>query len=164
VTMMRINKKQCLAGVLFLLIGTAEYVFGRPRGSVYFLEKLGALIPVSSREYHLFGPFGGWAPDFFHALGFALISMAFFKGRSSRVALCILWFAIEAAFKIALKSGKELASHVPSWFGRIPILENTASYLRKGVFDIFDLVAFALGCLVAFALGELLSRKEEQRG
>jgi hypothetical protein len=155
----RVNRLQLLSGIAFLCLGLMEYLASRPAGSAYFLEKLHSFLPSLSTGYHPFGKLGGFAPDFFHPLGFALISMAFFAGRSSRVVLCLVWLGIDAVFEIAQAFGHTLAQHVPLWFSHIPVLDNLASYLRKGTFDVFDLVAIALGSTTAFIIGELLAGK-----
>jgi hypothetical protein len=155
----RVNRRQLLAGLIFLCLGVIEYLAGRPAGSAYFLEKLSAFLPSFSVIHHPFGKLGGFAPDFCHPLGFSLISMAFFSGRSSRINLCLLWFAIDSVFEIAQKFGKVLAEYVPGWFNHIPVLDNLASYLRKGTFDVYDLIAIVLGSAMAFVTGELLAGK-----
>ncbi len=155
----RVNKLQLLAGIVFLCLGLMEYLTHRPAGSAYFLEKLGFLLPSLPVNWHPFGKLSGFAPDFFHPLGFSLISMAFFSGRQWRVALCLVWFGIDSIFEIAQKFGDLLARHVPGWFSHIPVLDNLASYLRKGTFDVYDLLAIALGSAAAFVIGELLAGK-----
>jgi hypothetical protein len=159
--MIAVNKGQLCLGVIFLFAGTIEYLAGRARESVYFLEKLKGLLPAFTIAPHPYGWLGAFAPDFFHPLGFSLISMAFFKGRSSRASLCLLWFFIDSLFEIAQKYGRALAPQVPQWFSHVPFLENLASYLQNGTFDTYDLLAIALGSITAFGIGELLSRKGE---
>jgi hypothetical protein len=159
--MIAVKKGHLCLGVLFLFAGTIEYLAGRARESVYFLEKLKGLLPTFTIAPHPYGWLGAFAPDFFHPLGFSLISMAFFKRRSSRVLLCILWLVFDSLFEIAQRYGRALSQHVPQWFSRVPFLENLASYLRNGTFDPYDLLAIALGSAAAFGIGELLSRKGE---
>jgi hypothetical protein len=155
----RINKKQVLLGCLFLLAGTIEYLVSRPIGSTYFLTKLE---PIQSFFHHvpnLYGKLGLFAPEFFHALAFCLISMAFFSTRKSRITICLVWFSIDSAFELGQKYGTQFVEYVPQWFGKAPILENLRNYLVNGRFDIYDLVAIGLGSLTAFFIGELLSKK-----
>lgn len=155
----RINKKQVLLGCLFLLAGTIEYLVSRPIGSTYFLTKLE---PIQSFFHHvpnLYGKLGLFAPEFFHALAFCLISMAFFSTRKSRITICIVWFSVDSIFELGQKYGTQLVGYLPKWFETVPMLENLRNYLVNGRFDIYDLVAIGLGSLTAFFIGELLSKK-----
>jgi len=41
---------------------------------------------------------------------------------------------------------------IPNWFKAIPFLENTENYFKQGTFDIADLIAIALGAVVAYVI------------
>ena len=157
----KINKTQLVLGCLFLLAGTIEYLVSRPIGSAYFLAKFPALQSFFHQAPNVYGKLGVVAPEFFHALGFCLISMAFFSTRKAKISICILWFSIDSVFELAQKYGTHLAGYIPKWFESVPILENLTNYFMYGTFDIYDLVAIGLGSLTAFFLGELLARKGE---
>ena len=154
-----INKKQLLLGCLFLLAGTIEYLVSRPIGSTYFLRNFPAIQSFFHHMPNLYGKLGVFAPEFFHAAAFCLISMAFFSGRKSRITICLFWFSIDSVFELGQRYGVQLAEHIPQWFEKAPILENLRNYLVNGRFDIYDLMAIGLGSLTAFFIGELLSKK-----
>ena len=155
----KINRKQLLLGCLFLLAGTIEYLISRPIGSAYFLAKLPAVQSFFYQAPNVYGKLGVVAPEFFHGLGFCLISMAFFSGRKARVTICLFWFSIDSLFELGQKYGIQLVGYIPKWFESFPILENLKNYLVNGTFDFYDLIAIGLGSLTAFFIGELLSEK-----
>lgn len=155
----RINKTQLLLGCLFLLAGTIEYLVSRPIGSVYFLRKFPAVQSFFQQMPNLYGKLGVFAPEFFHALAFCLISMAFFSSKKSRIAICLSWFSVDSIFELGQRYGIQLVEYLPKWFETVPMLENLRNYLVNGRFDIYDLVAIGLGSLTAFFIGELLSKK-----
>jgi hypothetical protein len=39
---------------------------------------------------------------------------------------------------------------VPDWLGGILFLENTKNYFTRGTFDYFDIIATAIGAIVAY--------------
>ena len=41
---------------------------------------------------------------------------------------------------------------IPTWFSGMPFLENTENYFLRGTFDIIDLVAVALGTVIAYCV------------
>ena len=155
----KINKTQLVLGCLFLLAGTIEYLVSRPIGSAYFLAKFPALQSFFHQAPNVYGKLGVVAPEFFHALGFCLISMAFFSTRKAKISICILWFSIDSVFELAQKYGTHLAGYIPKWFESVPILENLRDYLVNGTFDSYDLLAIGLGSLTAFLIGQLLHKE-----
>jgi len=155
----KINRNQLLLGCLFLLAGTLEYLVSRPIGSAYFLAKFPALQSFFHQAPNVYGAPGIVAAEFFHALGFSLISMAFFSGRKARIRICILWFSIDSLFELGQKYGTRLAGYIPKWFESVPILENLRDYLVNGTFDSYDLLAIGLGSLTAFLIGQLLHKE-----
>lgn len=157
----RINKKQLLLGVSFLLAGTVEYLVSRPVGSTYFLSKFRTIQSFLHHIPNLYGKLGIFAPEFFHPLALSLISMALVSSRKSRIIICLLWFSVDSVFEFGQRYGTELAQYLPTWFQKIPILENLRNYLVNGRFDVYDLMAIGLGSLAAFFIGELLSKKGE---
>ena len=155
----KINKTQLVLGCLFLLAGTIEYLVSRPIGSAYFLAKFPALQSFFHQAPNVYGKLGVVAPEFFHALGFCLISMSFFSTRKARTRICILWFSIDSLFELGQKWGTQLVGYIPKWFESVPILENLTNYFMYGTFDIYDLVAIGLGSLTAFLIGQLLHKE-----
>jgi len=149
-----------LLGVVGIFVGVLEYVTGRAALNVYFLNNFTFskfLADHSTFAPHIYGRLGQWVPDFFHAFSFSLISIGLFStSRFSRAAFCILWFGIDALFEIGQRYGVEIAPYIPSWFNKMPFLENTKNYFLNGRFDKFDIVAFFLGGLGAYVIAELL--------
>jgi len=155
----RINKKQLIIGISFLLAGTMEYLVSRPIGSTYFLYKFKSIQLFFHHMPNLYGKMGIFAPEFFHPLALSLISMALVSSRKSRMAICIAWFTVDSMFELGQKYGTLLMEYLPKWFGTVPILENLKSYFVNGRFDICDLIAIGLGSFTAFFIGELISKK-----
>lgn len=155
----RINKKQLIIGILFLLAGTMEYLVARPIGSTYFLYKFKVIQSFFHHMPNLYGKVGIFAPEFFHPLALSLISMALFSTRKARMVICIAWFTVDSMFELGQKYGTQLLEWSPKWFETVPILENLENFLVNGRFDIYDLMAISLGSLSAFFIGELTSKK-----
>ena len=72
-----INKKELFFGLLCLAAGTMEYLTARSIDSSLLLLGHEELQAYFHHLPNLYGSFGTVAPDFFHPLAFALISMAF---------------------------------------------------------------------------------------
>lgn len=150
------NRVQFSLGFLCLTAGSLEYVFRRPPGSTVFLSAVQPLVSTLHGTVDLYGRLGDVAPAFFHPLGFALMTMALLPpGRSARWMICSAWLALDSAMELAQLAGHRAASWVPSWFERIPILENLNDFLVRGTFDVYDLAAGALGAATALGLGKL---------
>ena len=150
-----VNKKNIFIGILGLFAGVWEYL-NRPPGSAYFLTKFEFIERYSYLLPDIYGKLGGWAPEFFHAFSFSLISMGLFsKTRRSRKVFCLLWFGIDSLFEVGQNYGHQIATWLPSWFNRIPLLGNTRYYFLNGRFDIFDILAILLGASVAYIISEL---------
>lgn len=143
------------AGLLCLAAGTLEYLTGRG-GAAFFLEPFPALREAFRGLPSPFGAWGAVAPDFLHALGFALIAVACAPGgRRARLVVCGAWLAIEAGLEAGQAGGAHLAARLPGWIAGLPLLGRLGDYLTRGVFDPADLAAIVLGCAAAFTAGEL---------
>ena len=66
--------------------------------------------------------------------------------------ICISWFSVEFLFEIFQKYNAMPLEIIPNWFKAIPFLENTENYFKQGTFDIADLIAIALGAVVAYVI------------
>ena len=149
------NKKNIVIGILGLCAGVWEYV-NRPLNSTYFLERCKFIEQYSCFLPDIYGKLGGWVPEFFHAFSFSLISIGLFsKTKKSRRLFCFLWFGINSLFEIGQNYGHQILPWIPSWFNKIPVLENTGAYFINGNFDIFDILAALLGAFMAYVVGEL---------
>ncbi|KPK47144.1 MAG: hypothetical protein AMS22_17040 [Thiotrichales bacterium SG8_50] len=154
------GKRQVLvAALLALSLGLAVYVLDRPPGSAYFLPPV-----LSLAGTHLwFGALGAQLPEFVHVYVFSLFT-ALILGSSRRALLtsCLTWWAIDSFFEIGQHPliSPHIAAAVPAWFAGIPFLENTAPYFARGTFDPGDLVAIAIGALMAYLTVGVIRRKE----
>ena len=157
----RINKKQLLLGILFLLAGTMVYLVDRPIGSTYFLYKYRSIQIFFHQMPTLYGKLGMFAPEFFHPLAFSLISMSLISSRKSKVMICFIWFSIDSIFELGQKFGIELAENLPKWCVTVPTIKGFIDFFVYGTFDFYDLVAIGLGSLTAFLILELESKKGE---
>lgn len=141
---------------MFLLAGTAEYIFNRPPGSAAFLNPFHTTVLSLQGKIIPFGKLGFLAPDFFHPLAFALLCMALVPDSfKNRVAICLAWLGIDASLELAQKFGPTLAGYLPRWVDTIPVLENLPSYLISGTFDILDILAISCGAATALLIGQL---------
>jgi hypothetical protein len=138
-------------GVLSLGIGLLIYLTDRPADSAYFLRGDFAAVRISGIS---FGSLGQWLPAFLHVYAFILFTVVLAGLRGRQVmAACVAWFTIDALFECGQHPAiaPVLASSVPEWFQRVPVLENTASYFARGVFDPTDILFIALGAVSAYA-------------
>ncbi len=158
----RVNAAQLTIGLLCLAAGALEYLTGR-LGNAYFLAPFEGLSGFFRRFPSPFGAWGDFAPDFFHPLGFALVTMAVApRGRRWRLGLSLAWLAIDAAFEFGQKYGARIAAYVPEWFDKVPVLDQVEAYFTRGAYDGLDLIAIAAGCLAAFLIGEITRGREER--
>jgi hypothetical protein len=152
----RINWLQFALGFLFLLAGSLEYLFNRQPGSAYFLNPIRTIVLSVHATINPYGPLGFLAPDFFHPLAFALMSMALLPGTlKARTMICLAWLGVDAAMELAQNYGAALAEYLPRWIKKVPVIENLDNYLVYGTFDVCDLIAIAAGILTAFGIGQL---------
>lgn len=157
-----IHPVRLAAGFLFLLAGTAEYLFNRPPGSAYFLNVMPAAAINLHNNLSLYGNLGQFAPDFFHPLAFALICMALLADTlRNRVAICLAWLGVDATLELAQNLGPQLAGLLPPWMARTPVVETISGYLTSGTFDRQDILAVACGAATALLIGQF-TRKEKQ--
>lgn len=137
-------------GFLSLALGVLLYLADRPVERTYFLPDT---LTTTSRPAGLFGLFGQWLPGFLHVYTFILFTVALAAPRGQRImGVCTAWFAIDALFECGQHPAiaPKLAALMPGWFQGIPVLENTASYFVRGVFDPVDILFIALGAVAGF--------------
>ncbi len=154
-----LNKAVLLgAATLMLLLGIAVYVLDRESASVYFLTPFGSLDPGTST----FGSLGGQLPEFVHVYAFSLLTAIIFN-LSRRIVLlsCGFWWLIDTMFEVGQHPiiSPHIVSFIPSWFSRVPFLENTTSYFLYGTYDPWDLLAILLGGLTAYGTAVRLHRE-----
>jgi len=145
-----INWNQFFLGMVFFLAGALEYLFDRGMASYfYFLNK--QYVHYSLSEINLFGDLRGWVGDFFHPLAFSLLCMAFLKSRASSLFCCIFWFLFNCLFEFFQLFERTLISI----FSNDSILNFVIRLISAGTFDTYDLICFALGSALAYAIGFL---------
>ena len=155
-----VNKLQLFAGLSFLVLGFLLYYFFRDAESTYFIQFL-ELAPPIKETPHLLQRFGYSLPTFIHVFAFSLITAGIMaSSKRGYTAACLLWFGINVFFEFGQKFDSLMVQYIPDWFAKIVFLENTKSYFLKGRFDHFDLLAIALGALVAY-LFLIVSHKGE---
>jgi hypothetical protein len=138
-------------GLLSLVLGLTVYLSDRPAASAYFLAADPATAALHGRS---FGPLGQWLPAFLHVYAFILFTAAVVVPRGRGVAaVCTAWFAVDTLFECGQHPAiaPDLAALIPRWFQGIPVLENTANYFVRGVFDPIDILFIALGAIAACA-------------
>jgi hypothetical protein len=138
-------------GFLSLTLGVLLYLADRPVERTYFLPDT---LTTILRPAGLFGLFGQWLPGFLHVYAFILLTVAIAAPRGRQIlSVCAAWFAVDALFECGQHAAiaPRLAALAPDWFQGIPVLENTASYFMRGVFDPLDILFIALGAVAAYA-------------
>lgn len=136
-------------GFLSLALGVLLYLADRPVERTYFLPDT---LMTIDRPAGLFGLFGQWLPGLLHVYAFILFTVALAVPRGRRImGVCAAWFAIDALFECGQHPAiaPKLAALTPDWFQGIPVLENTASFFARGVFDPVDILFIALGAIAA---------------
>ena len=146
-----VNYQQVTIGVVFLLLGFCIYIFDRN-----FIPLLA--IPVDhyiNVPFRITGSFSDFIPSFIHPLAFCLLCAGVLGSRKGVSAIiCLIWGGLH----IILEIGQ--AQSIYSWIspifnaiGRDNILpQYIAHYFKTGTFDLMDLLAAVIGCLVAFYL------------
>jgi len=151
------NARLALIALATLVLGVFVYILDRPAATVYLLPHA-----LSFAGHHRwFGSLGGHLPEFIHVYAFILLTMAL---GSARVATaCAFWWTVDTLFEIGQHPAiaPHIAAWLPGWFHNLPILDNTASYFLHGTFDPGDLVAIALGTIVAYLTIRAKQAKEK---
>jgi hypothetical protein len=149
----RANKLQVLIGAAALLIGSLVYLIDRAPGETYFVYSTGVNISLHNILPGVFGPLGHSLPAFIHVFAFALITAGIIScGRRGWLIICLSWFLIDSAFEFGQKFSTWTVNFIPRSFESIPILENTKGLFLRGTFDVYDLVAMAIGAITAYAV------------
>jgi len=75
--------------------------------------------------------------------------------------ICISWFSVDFLFELFQKDNAMPLEIIPTWFKGIPFLENTENYFSQGTFDIADLIAIALGTVIAYFILLATNKRRE---
>lgn len=154
-----VNKTQLVIGLVALCLGTLVYLVLRQPDQVYFTRFFGIHAPlfeIHSRSLHTLGRS---LPAFLHIFSFILITASFFRpGKTAYAVICAGWLLIDCLFELGQKYKTLAAKPILDIFDGIPFLESTRNFFLLGTFDIFDLLAFALGTVAAYLVLTVTSR------
>jgi hypothetical protein len=152
-----INAKQFIIGSGTLILGSAVYAVGRPIGSTSLGDKILSRIEFVSDKTIDLGFLGGIIPELVHPFCFALVTIALFPKatRAARVAICLIWLAIEFFFEVGQFLGKCIISDLSNINIDCIIIEPLLRYFRCGTYDHFDMLAICLGITMAYIISEL---------
>lgn len=103
-----------------------------------------------------------FAPSFIHVVAMVLLIAAIQPPRRGGVALCSGWVAVSAGFELCQhpQLAQPLATALENTCGRRFVCQRTANYFLHGTFDTLDLVAAAMGGILAWQLLRITSRGE----
>ena len=150
----RMRSTLFIIGVLALILGSIEYFAGRPDSIVHFQLYFNnaSTAPVVPDIY---GSFGNYAPTFFHALSFSLISISFLSSFFTKEFLCIFWFLLDSVMELGqLIITKSLAYKIiPDSLSVHPVINRIVDFFEHGTYDSLDILSIFLGCLVAYLIG-----------
>ena len=157
----RVNYRQLLIGFSVLTLGALFYYLFRSSEHTYFLKNLG----ISSQPISILPPvlltIGNTLPSFLHVFAFIMMTAGLIANKKrGYLIVCLSWFTIDVFFEISQGLDAVLIPVIPNWFSHLFLLENTRDYLLYGSFDYLDLVAIALGSIVAY----LFLTKNERGG
>lgn len=146
------------SALLALVLGTLVYALDRDWSSTYFLSSFAAWQPAT---LGIFGNAGLYLPSLFHAYAFSLLIVwAAGATRSARVTGTVGWFAAAACLEYL-----QAADMDPIYFERVARYAGSAlsdglrSYIENGRFDVGDILAAGLGCLVAYCATGILEKQ-----
>jgi len=130
--------------VAALALGASVYALDRPPGSAQLLPPGATLFADTALS---FGSMGAWLPAFLHVFAFSLLSAALLSAtRVAAASACFAWWAIDSLFELGQHPA--ISPHLG------------AAYFVRGHFDVADLLATALGALVAYATLTMIRRRE----
>lgn len=152
-------------GLLAVILGIGLYYTSRPDASAYFLHQFpfNKISPI--RSFNHLGFLSHILPDYFHCLGFILITSGILNRVQSNVWICLFWVGVECLLEVFQFFGHRIAPLIPDVFSSVPYLENIRSFLIYGVFDPFDILAFILGGISAYGImTRSISQIEKRHG
>jgi hypothetical protein len=146
-----VNKIQFVIGLIALFSGALVYLGLRSPDHIYFTKYFGIHEPwfkIDSQVLHIAGQ---RLPAFLHVFSFILITASFFAhSKKIYAAICGGWLLVDCFFELGQKYKAQAARLVFDFFDKIPFLESTRNFFLLGTFDVFDLMASALGAAAAF--------------
>ncbi|MEA3358046.1 MAG: hypothetical protein U9R17_01340 [Thermodesulfobacteriota bacterium] len=156
-----INAVQIIIGVVGLIIGSLVYITDRSPEEIYFINRLKIPTDIFQKVPNLFGLTGNSLPDLLHVFSFILITAGLLSNKKKwYIIICLGWFFLDIAFELGQKFKSWPVSMIPDWFQGVPFLENSKNYFQGGAFDIYDIVAIAVGTVMAYFV-LLITKKED---
>lgn len=146
-----INTRQLFVGLNVLILGALFYYFFRSSEHTYFLKLLGKNPQLKDILPPLLGKLGNSLPTFIHVFAFILMTAGVIgSNKKGYLIITLTWFAIDVLFELGQGFGYLIIPIIPDWFSDILFLENARDYFLHGRFDYLDLLAIAVGSLVAY--------------
>ena len=133
-----------------LVVGLLVYLLDRQSNTIYFMPDW---LSLSTYFKPFFGLIGNYLPTFIHVYVLILLTAVIMVAPNALVIpICAAWFTIDSLLEVAQIPliAQWISTHVPSWFGQVPFLDNTADYFMAGTFDMLDLCSVAAGTLCAY--------------
>lgn len=148
-----INTRQFFLGLNILLLGALYYFFFRTAEHTYFLK----FFENTPQLKHILPPLlvalGNSLPAFIHVFAFTLMTAGLIASREKGYAVvCLFWFTIDVLFELGQGFNTMMIQVIPDWFSDFLFLENIKNYFLHGRFDSLDLLAIAVGSVVAYML------------
>jgi hypothetical protein len=142
----RSERRLFVFGMLSLGSGVLVYAVARPAGTIPFLPHISGVSASVPRSLNVVI---GALPTFSHAFAFALMTASLVgPGQTSRLFGCAAWTCTEMVFELAQYPVARgwLLEH---WAGAASSIPALGRYLRGSTFDSYDLLAAAVGGLLA---------------
>lgn len=134
-----------------MFIGSLVYLIDRPADYTYFVYSGPTSISLYKILPNLFGLIGNTLPAFVHVFSLILLTAGVLScQKRGCFIICLSWFLLDCTFELGQKFKAVPLKIIPAWFSGIPFLENTKIFFLGGTFDVFDLVAIALGTVAAY--------------
>ena len=148
-----------LTAIIALVLGTGIYIFERDWAAVLFLVPWSDGQPGPAGRL---GPLAYTLPAFLHAYAFALLII--FALRPSRLARqigALSWLFVAAGLEcLQSEYMNGLIVDGSGGLAGIPLVDSLLGYMTNGRFDAADLLATALGVLVAYVASSVQENEQ----
>lgn len=142
-----------MVGLLSLCLGVLVYLTLRSPDRIYFTNYFGIHNSLFEIQNPILIAMGNRLPAFFHVFAFSLITASFLSpSKPAYTITCASWFGIDTLFELGQKFKTQASRWVFDFFDKIPFLESTRNYFLHGTFDLFDILAYALGAVAAYMI------------
>jgi hypothetical protein len=154
---------QVVVAVSVLVIGALVYVLDRPTGAVPFFTT----VSLDGQLPSVFGTIGNSLPTFAHVFALSVLTAAWLgRKKCAGLSACLFWFGLDTAFEVGQhpQVAQRIVQFMPSWFERLPLLEQADTYFLAGTFDTWDLISIAAGAAAAYLAIVCTTPKDRYRG